>query len=119
MGTYQWLVCRTDQQVFVPHGARRLARMIVSAVSADHDFRSMQAFTRVATPHASRGTFRGWCRAEGLAGRAALDFARLLRAVHVSALADCDFTECVDIADVVTLRRLLARGGLQDVVPIR
>jgi hypothetical protein len=93
--------------------SERWARAIVRAVSAAKDFRTLGDLARqIGT---SRGALRNWCYVAGIRPRAALDFARLLRAAY-NASVTCNGGHgplaLLDAVDQRTLHRMLGRGGL-------
>jgi hypothetical protein len=59
----------------------------------------------------SPGTIREWCRAAGLAPKATLDFARLLRALTLAATTGIRVEDLIDACDCRTRTRLLRRAG--------
>jgi len=103
---------------FVAHRAIRVARVIVSVRTSVEDIHSIEELCRRSPVGAAPSTFRDWCRGEGIRAAAALDLARVLRAVHLSRTDGCAPTECLD-ADYRTIRNLIDRGGVSELLTSR
>jgi hypothetical protein len=65
---------------------------------------------------ASGSAIRQWCRPIGIAPKASLDFARVLRAVVLSQGKTWDLYDLLDIVDERTMRSLFRRGGVPGLV---
>jgi hypothetical protein len=105
-------------QPFVAHRAIRVARVIVSVRTSAEDVHSIEELCRRSPVGAAPSTFRDWCRGEGIRAAAALDLARVLRALHLSRTDGCAPSECLD-ADYRTIRNLIDRGGLSELLTSR
>jgi hypothetical protein len=94
--------------------ADRLAMLMVAVVPLAADMKTLDDWAHAA--HVSVGSLRGYCGAVGIQPKRALDFARLLRAVLRSSHADWEPARWLAVSDPRHLRRLLARGGLLQVL---
>lgn len=104
-----------EDRGFEAHRAIRLARVIVSAHHSDSDFRTVAELCRASDRGLAPGTFRGWCRAEGIKAGRMVDFSRVLRTVRLASAEGCAVAECLD-ADERTIRNLLVRGDLPELL---
>jgi hypothetical protein len=105
-------------QHFVAQRAIRVARVIVSVRTSEDDVHSIDELCRRSLVGVAASTFRDWCRGEGIRAGAALDLARILRALHISLADGCLPSECLD-ADYRTIRALIDRGGLSELLTSR
>jgi hypothetical protein len=92
------------------HAAERWAHCVVTAVSCEHDPRTLLLWARCSG--ASVGALKTWCRAANESPRHSLDFCRMLRAVYLPSDDTWDLFNLLDIVDARTLRRFTARCGL-------
>jgi hypothetical protein len=65
---------------------------------------------------ASEGALRDWCKVAHCRPKSSLDFARLLRAIVQSREYGWDPFNLLDVANERTMRNLLERGGLSDLL---
>lgn len=95
--------------------AERWALLVLNAVYAEHDPRTLSIWAR--SVGVSRSVLGEYCRLVHVAPRDARDFTRLLRAVH-----RCGETwqpeTVLDLADARTLKKLLARAGYLEPIPL-
>jgi hypothetical protein len=97
------------------HAAERWSTAVMRTVEADRDPRDLAGWGRHIG--ASVSTVRAWCYASRIKPKAALDFTRLLRAVVLGQdQRPWDLQNLLDIVDSRTLRRMLARGGIDRVM---
>ena len=65
---------------------------------------------------ASESAIRQWCRSAGVRPKAALDFARVLRAVVLSQGRAWDLYNLLDVVDERTMRNLFLRAGMPELL---
>lgn len=106
---------RSERPNFQPHRATRLARVIVSAHHSDSDVRTVVQVCRASNTGLAPGTFRSWCHAEGIRASRVVNLIRVLRALRLVAEEGCAVSETLD-ADERTIRNLLIRGGVADIL---
>jgi hypothetical protein len=94
----------------LPHAAARLARAVASVLDAPKDPRTITLWSRLIAT--SPGALRNWSRSAGLPPRRSLVFARLLRAVSLSASGRHKPENLLDVVDRRTVGRLLTFAGL-------
>ncbi len=89
--------------------AERWAALVWNTVNADHDPKTMHTWAK--SVGVSRSALCEYCRLVHVSPRDARDFARVMRAVHLS--RERWRPEMVlDLADARTLKKLLSRAGL-------
>jgi hypothetical protein len=88
--------------------AERWATLVLNAVHAEHDPKTISTWARLVG--VSRSVLCEYCRLVHVPPRDARDFARLMRAVHRCGKAWQPET-VLDLADARTLRKLLSRAG--------
>ncbi|OFW05998.1 MAG: hypothetical protein A3H96_00225 [Acidobacteria bacterium RIFCSPLOWO2_02_FULL_67_36] len=90
--------------------AERLARVMWRAIQSEGDPTTIGSWSHAAA--SSSGALRAWCRAAGIRPKAALDFARLCRAIALARDTGLHPEDFLDVVDRRTLHGLLKRGGL-------
>jgi hypothetical protein len=103
-----------EAESFVAHAARRWAHAVARLIDCPFDPRTVGMWGRAIG--VSEGTIRDWCRAANCLPKRSLDFARLLRAIVQSQESDWDPFNLLDVVNDRTMRNLLKRGGLQDLL---
>jgi hypothetical protein len=98
----------------VPHATRRWARAVLGILDCTFDPKTIDAWG--AFIGASGSAIRQWCRSARVRPKASLDFARVLRAVVLSQGRTWDLYNLLDIVDERTMRNLLLRGGVSDLI---
>lgn len=106
---------RSVEAHFEPHRAIRLARVTVSSHHSESDIRTEAELCRASEKGLAPATLRSWCRAEGIKTSRVVDFVRVMRAVRFASAEGCAVGECLD-ADERTIRNLLVRGGLAELL---
>jgi hypothetical protein len=101
--------------LYVTPGARRWADLVMCAVAAASDPRTLDDWRREA--NLSRATLHNRCRRAGVLAKPSLDFARLLRAAVHASRFDCPAAALLD-ADPRTVSRLLADAGVTTTSPL-
>lgn len=91
------------------YASLRWASVVVGMIESATDPTTLCAWGRLVG--ASGGCLRSWCRTLGLSPRRSLLFARLLRATHLARTQGLGPEECLDIAELRTLAKLLRLGG--------
>lgn len=104
----------THDSETVPHATTRWAEAVVGVLHAAFDPKTVDAWGRFIG--ASGSAIRQWCRPVGIAPKASLDFARVLRAVVLSQGKTWDLYDLLDIVDERTMRSLFLRGGVPALV---
>jgi FixJ family two-component response regulator len=94
--------------------ATKWAELVLSAIAADDDVRSLREWGRILGM--SRATVENRCEAAGVGAKASLDCARMLRALVHASRMNCDPDALLD-CDPRTLRRLFSVAGLSMPVP--
>jgi CheY-like chemotaxis protein len=92
------------------HAASRWARALMPIIDSPTDPRTIGQWSRLA--YVSSGALRNWCRTAGISPRRSLVFARLLRAVYLSAGGRHKLENLLDVVDRRTLAGLLRFAGL-------
>jgi len=100
----------TPPMDFIPHASTRLAPAIVRVSRLPHDPRTFLLWAEA--NHVTVWLLHSWCRSAGVSGREVLNFARLLRAVNLSAIHRCGCEELLDVADPKVMARLLRQAGV-------
>lgn len=98
----------------VPHAADRWAKAVAGIIDCPFDPRTVAMWGKAIG--VSEGTLRDWCRVAHCRPKSSLDFARLLRAIVQSQERDWDPFNLLDVANERTMRNLLHRGGLSDLL---
>jgi FixJ family two-component response regulator len=102
----------TDRDAPEAHAASRWAHALVTIIRASSDPRTTAAWSRHAA--VSPGALRNWCCTAGIPSRRSLVFARLLRAVSLSARVRYSPADLLDVADRRTLLRMLRSAGFSN-----
>jgi CheY-like chemotaxis protein len=99
------------------YAARRLTRVIVTAVRAGEDVPTVAEWCKQAG--VAPATLKAWCAAAGVSASDSLDFARVLRVVKLRVGGTGDWFNDLAIVDPRTMARLLAKAGLSkdEIVP--
>jgi hypothetical protein len=103
-----------EAESFVAHAAHRWAHAVARVIDCPFDLRTVAMWGRAIG--VSEGTIRDWCRAANCLPKRSLDFARLLRAIVQSQERDWDPFNLLDVVNERTMRNLLKRGGLPDLL---
>ena len=90
----------------------RIARWILAVLDSTTDIKTVGHWSRYLG--VSKSSIRETCTVVAVRPKDALDFARLLRALYLGARAGVPPVEFLDISDLRTHRRLMARAGLTD-----
>ena len=98
----------------VPHAADRWAKAVTGILDCPFDPKTVAMWGKAIG--VSEGTLRDWCRVAHCRPKSSLDFARLLRAIVQSQERDWDPFNLLDVANERTMRNLLQRGGLADLL---
>jgi len=98
----------------VPHAADRWAQAVTGILDCPFDPKTVAKWAKAIG--VSEGTLRDWCRVARCRPKSSLDFARLLRAVVQSQEHGWDPFNLLDVANERTMRNLLGRGGLPDML---
>lgn len=98
----------------VPHAADRWARAVAGILDCPFDPKTVALWGKAIG--VSEGTLRDWCRVAHCRPKSSLDCARLLRAIVQSQEHDWDPFNFLDVANERTMRNLLQRGGLSDLL---
>lgn len=94
----------------VDHAALRWADLVMSVLDCPFDPRTVELWSRATG--VSGSALRMRCEAVHVTPKAALDFARLLRAVRLAQSGVWDPHSLLDVIDRRTLQALCKRGGL-------
>jgi hypothetical protein len=98
----------------VSHAADRWAQSVIGVLDCPFDPRTLALWGQAIG--ISEGALRDRCRAAHCRAKSSLDFARLLRAVVQSQQHGWDPFNLLDIVNERTMRNLMTRGGLPDLV---
>jgi hypothetical protein len=98
----------------VPHAAERWAHAVAGILDCPFDPRTFAAWAK--TIGVGEGTLRDWCRVAHCRPKSSLDFARLLRAIVQAQQRGWDPFDLLDVVNERTMRNLLRRGGLADLL---
>jgi hypothetical protein len=98
----------------VSHAADRWAQSVIGVLDCPFDPRTLALWAQAIG--ISEGTLRDRCRAAHCRAKSSLDFARLLRAVVQSQQHGWDPFNLLDIVNERTMRNLMNRGGVPDLV---
>jgi hypothetical protein len=98
----------------VPHASLRWAHAVLGVLRCSHDPTTIDAWGRVIG--ASGSAIRQWCRSAGVRPKAALDFARVLRAVVLTQGRSWDLYNLLDVVDERTMRNLFVRAGMPELL---
>jgi hypothetical protein len=98
----------------VAHAAYRWAQAVAGILDCPFDPRTVALWGRAIG--VSEGTLRDWCRVAQCRPKSSLDLARLLRAVVQSQDQSWDPFNLLDVVNERTLKNLLRRGGLTDLL---
>jgi hypothetical protein len=99
---------------FVPHAADRWAQAVTAILDCPFDPKTVAKWARAIG--VSEGALRDWCRVARCRPKSSLDFGRLLRAIVQSREHGWDPFNLLDVANERTMRNLLRRGGLPDIL---
>ena len=98
----------------VPHAADRWAQSVIGVLDCPFDPKTVALWAQAIG--VSEGTLRDRCRAARCRAKSSLDFARLLRAVVQSQQHGWDPFNLLDIVNERTMRNLMKRGGVPDLL---
>ena len=98
----------------VAHAADRWARAVVGILDCPFDPKTIAMWGK--SIGVSEGALRDWCKVAHCRPKSSLDFARLLRAIVQSQEYGWDPFNLLDVANERTMRNLLQRGGLSDLL---
>lgn len=98
----------------VSHAADRWARAIAGMLDSPFDPRTVAMWGKAIG--VSEGALRDWCKVAHCRPKSSLDLARLLRAIVQSQESGWDPFNLLDVANERTMRNLLERGGLSDLL---
>ena len=98
----------------VAHAADRWARAVVGILDCPFDPRTIAMWGKAIG--VSEGALRDWCKVAHCRPKSSLDLARLLRAIVQSQEHGWDPFNLLDVANERTMRNLLERGGLPDLL---
>ena len=98
----------------VPHAADRWAQAVTAILDCPFDPKTVAMWAK--TIGVSEGALRDWCRLARCRPKNSLDFARLLRAILQSKEYGWDPFNLLDVANERTMKNLLRRGGLSDLL---
>jgi hypothetical protein len=98
----------------VAHAADRWARAVVGILECPFDPKTITMWGK--SIGVSEGALRDWCKVARCRPKSSLDFARLLRAIVQSEEYGWDPFNLLDVANERTMRNLLKRGGLSDLL---
>ena len=98
----------------VSHAADRWAHAVTAILDCPFDPKTVAMWAR--TIGVSEGALRDWCRLARCRPKSSLDFARLLRAILQSKQYGWDPFNLLDVANERTMKNLLRRGGLSDLL---
>jgi hypothetical protein len=98
----------------VAHAADRWARAVVGILDCPFDPKTIAMWGKAIG--VSEGALRDWCKVAHCRPKSSLDFARLLRAIVQSQEHGWDPFNLLDVANERTMRNLLQRGGLSDLL---
>jgi len=98
----------------VSHAADRWAKAVAGILDCPFDPKTVAMWGKAIG--VSEGTLRDWCRVARCRPKSSLDCGRLLRAIVQSQEHDWDPFNLLDVANERTMRNLLQRGGLPDLL---
>lgn len=98
----------------VAHAADRWARAVAGVLDSPVDPKTVAMWGKAIG--VSEGALRDWCRVAHCRPKSSLDLARLLRAIVQSQEYGWDPFNLLDVANERTMRNLLERGGLSDLL---
>jgi len=98
----------------VSHAADRWAQSVIRVIDCPFDPRTVALWAQAIG--VSEGALRDRCRAARCPPKRSLDFARLLRAVVQSQQHGWDPFNLLDIVNERTMRNLMSRGGVADLL---
>lgn len=98
----------------VSHAADRWAQSVIPVIDCPFDPRTVALWAQAIG--VSEGTLRDRCRAARCSPKRSLDFARLLRAVVQSQTHGWDPFNLLDIVNERTMKNLMRRGGVADLL---
>jgi hypothetical protein len=98
----------------VSHAADRWARAVAGMLDSPSDPKTVAKWAKAIG--VSEGALRDWCRVAHCRPKSSLDLARLLRAIVQSREYGWDPFNLLDVANERTMRNLLQRGGLPDLL---
>ena len=98
----------------VAHAADRWARAVVAILDCPFDPRTIGMWGKAIG--VSEGALRDWCKVAHCRPKSSLDFARVLRAIVQSQQHGWDPFNLLDVANERTMRNLLQRGGLSELL---
>ena len=100
----------------VAHAADRWARAVAGILECPFDPKTIAMWGKAIG--VSEGTLRDWCKVAHCRPKSSLDLARLLRAIVQSEEHGWDPFNLLDVANERTMKNLLQRGGLTDLMSI-
>jgi hypothetical protein len=98
----------------VPHAADRWAQAVTGILDCPFDPKTVSMWAKAIG--VSEGALRDWCRVAHCRPKRSLDFARLLRALMQAQAHGWDLFNLLDVVNERTMRNLLVRGGLPDLL---
>jgi hypothetical protein len=98
----------------VPHAADRWAKAVAGILDCPFDPKTIAMWGKAIG--VSEGALRDWCKVAHCRPKSSLDFARLLRAIVQAQKYGWDPFNLLDVANERTMRNLLQRGGLSDLL---
>jgi hypothetical protein len=98
----------------VSHAAARWAQSVVRVLDCPFDPKTLALWAQAVG--VSEGALRDRCRAARCRPKQSLDFARLLRAVTQSQRRGWDPFNLLDIVNQRTMKNLMSRGGVPDLL---
>ena len=98
----------------IAHAADRWARAVVGILDCPFDPKTIGRWGKAIG--VSEGALRDWCKVAHCRPKSSLDCARLLRAIVQSEEHGWDPFNLLDVANERTMRNLLQRGGLSDLL---
>ena len=98
----------------VPHATDRWAQAVTGILDCPFDPKTVAMWAKEIG--VSEGALRDWCRVARCRPKSSLDFARLLRAIVQSQEYGWDPFNLLDVANERTMKNLLRRGGLPDLL---
>lgn len=98
----------------VAHAADRWAKAVAGMLDSPFDPKTVAMWGKAIG--VSEGALRDWCRVAHCRPKSSLDLARLLRAIVQSQKYGWDPFNLLDVANERTMKNLLQRGGLSDLL---
>ena len=98
----------------VAHAADRWAKAVAGMLDSPFDPKTVAMWAKAIG--VSEGALRDWCKVAHCRPKSSLDLARLLRAIVQSQEYGWDPFNLLDVAHERTMKNLLQRGGLSDLL---